>query len=130
MCGVENGRVAVPGRNFRERISADDEENLQRCQALGVESAERVVGVRRAVASQFQIGHLPLRVVAGGICQRQPHHLQPMILGRPRTVSPMRWARCRDEPDGVKCECLLSRARGGHVAVVNRIEGPAEQAHP
>jgi hypothetical protein len=49
-----------------------------------------------------------------------------MVLSRTRAVASVRRTRCRDEANAVKKERLLSGPRGGKMATVDGIEGPAE----
>ena len=122
---VENLRIAVPGGNFCERVGPGDEENLRRRQAVAIERRERVVGITtgRGVAAPDR--KPPIRRRRDG----EPDHLYSMILRRLWTVRAMWRAGGWNEPHAVQGERLLSRPRRGKMAVMNRIERAAEQAH-
>ena len=66
----------APLRDFRKRVGAEDEEKLRRVPAIGVQRAQRLVGVGRAGAAQLDVAG----AVPGGTVGRERDHREAMEL--------------------------------------------------
>ena len=105
---VEDLRVAVPGRDFCERVGADDEENLRRVRARRVEAVEGVGGVRRARRGRARRRSPPDRSIA---VDRQRRHREAVERRGARLLRPVRRHARGQQQDAV--ERQRARARRG-----------------
>src|SRR5688500_2918975 len=113
---------AVPRREPQESIGPED----QRQAAIGVLGPQLLERqYRKAAAGPLDLTRIDLESFVVGDCKF--YHRQPLAGGRDRRCT-MRWVAGRHEPDSAQTESLGRLTRKLEMSVVDRIEGPAENA--
>lgn len=114
----------APDWQIGQRVTADDEEQSRVGSELPLKHRHRLDAVGRARAVYVDPG----QPKAGIVGDRQSNHLDAIGRGRDRLTSLVGRVAGRHEENHVQTE-LPPAIRGDHqVAVVNRIEGPTQDA--